>query len=302
MSEDQLLKVAIAAAGTIQSGRYVTVAVYALAVYEWLITFDDEVDLIHLARWNAVKFAFLACRYYPIICWALYLWAFVQDHNLETCRHIVKLLYAFLIPFQLCAQGVMVVRAWAFTGRTRAAFFVLVIAYAILSALELWVFATGVSPVDPSPITNIIGQTGCFRSRGEGFMQTPDKVAVILVSACFVDFLCTSVIAFHCFRLRSLQGPLGKTFVIQSLGAFVIMTAVHITSATISFRNKTFAGGIVAPIPLILSNIVACRLILSIRRRVSPTETTESRELSQLVRNALDLSSTVPSKSDQWAL
>jgi hypothetical protein len=57
----------------------------------------------------------------------------------------------------------------------------------------------------------------------------------------------------HCIRLRSLQGSLGKTFLRQGdyarylsvfhsdadsesgLGAFVLMSAIHITAATIAF-------------------------------------------------------------------
>ncbi|KAF9465766.1 hypothetical protein BDZ94DRAFT_1253102 [Collybia nuda] len=273
-----------------------------LAVYEWLITFGDEVALIHHTRWSSVKFAFLACRYYPIVSWAIFIWAFVHDHKLEYCRHIVKTLYLFMIPFQLSAQAVMIMRAWAFTGRTKTILFVLLVAYAILAAVEFWVFAADVDAVEQSPITNIIGRVGCFRGQGTGHVRTAKRVAVLLVAACSVDFLCTFVIILHCLRLRSLQGPLGKTFVVQGVGTFVIMTAVHVTSATVSFRNTArFAGGIIVPIPLILSNIVACRLMLALRRRASPTETKQNREISRLVRNALELSPTLSSKSDQWA-
>jgi len=99
-----------------------------------------------------------------------------------------------------------------------------------------------------------------------------------------------------------LRGSLAEFYVSQAnsgIGAFILMTFIHITAAALAFGNIVpFGGGLIVPLPLILANIVACRLILSLRQRASPTETEEQAKISRIVRSALDRRST---QADQWA-
>ncbi|RDB26174.1 hypothetical protein Hypma_006930 [Hypsizygus marmoreus] len=235
--------------------------VYVIQLYEWLASYEDEWKLIHLSRWNSMKIAFLSCRYYPLLTWPAFIWAFVGNHELEFCRTVVKPIYVFMIPYHLSAHAVLFIRAWAFTGRKPLVLTILLSAYAAFTAIELWVFAFNVDSMEPSPVANLIEEMGCIRGKQSGPVVTADKVGILLIVAFFVDLMCTLIISVHCLKLRSLQGSLGKTFVIQSLGAFIVMTIIHVTAATISFlHNVRFAGGMIIPIPLVLSNVVACRL------------------------------------------
>lgn len=90
----------------------------------------------------------------------------------------------------------MIMRAWAFVGRTKTVLYIFLAAYVILIALNIWVFAVDVvagdlkvfhsfwfatdndNPVEPSSVTDILGKMGCFRGRGRGPIRTPQRVAV----------------------------------------------------------------------------------------------------------------------------
>lgn len=55
-----------------------------------------------------------------------------------------------------------------------------------------------------------------------------------------------------------------------------------------SYFGQSSLTGITLPLTLVMSDIIACRLILSLRRRVSPTESFELQEQSRFVAEALD--------------
>ncbi|KAF8072073.1 hypothetical protein FPV67DRAFT_917925 [Lyophyllum atratum] len=290
---------AIIAAAHIQSGRYITLAVYAIQVCEWVASFDDEWVLIHRARWSSVKIAYLCCRYYPLLTWPFYIWAFVGNHEAELCSRIVRPLYFFMIPYQLAPQVVMVIRAWAFAGRQAVILAVLASAYVVLTSMEIWVFATDVGSAH-SASKNTSMKFGCVRNAGTGKLNVGQKTGILFMSAFFLDVLCTVIMTMHCIRLRSLQGPLGKTFIRQGFGAFFLMSIIHIMAATAAFAGAvSFGGGLILPLPLILSNIVACRLTLDLRKHVwIGSGTDQLDDLSRVVRNAAGLSGT--SRVDDW--
>ncbi|GLB40560.1 hypothetical protein LshimejAT787_0804310 [Lyophyllum shimeji] len=280
-----------------QIGRYVIISLYVVQVCEWVASLDDELNLIHCAKWTAMKFAYLCCRYYPLLTWLMYIWALAWDHDIELCLRIVKPLYILMVPYQMFAQAVMVTRAWAFTGRQSVVLLILLSAYAVMVGMDVWVFATDVESVMLQPVLRNTGlNSGCVRDSNSGRPPIPFKLGLLFMSAFFLDFLGTIIMISHCIRLRSFQGQLGKIFLKQGLVAFLFMSALHITAATCAFTINRFGSTFIAAVPLILANVVACRLTLSLRKNVAiGTETEQLAELSRVVRNAMADASDSPS-------
>ncbi|KAF8072072.1 hypothetical protein FPV67DRAFT_1667513 [Lyophyllum atratum] len=229
------LEAAELAATKIQLGRYVVISLYVVQLCEWVALWDDEWRLIHCTRWTSMKVVYLCCRYYPLISWIFYIWALVGDHELEICQRVLKPLYLLMIPYQLTAQAVMVTRAWAFTGRQTAVLVLLLSAYAVLLGMEIWVFGTNVE-IGPSSLRDVGLNTGCVRDSSIGKPSSPHRLGILFMSAFTLDFLCIVIMTVHCIRLRSLQGPLGKTFLQQGFRAFFLMSALHIAAATCALR------------------------------------------------------------------
>ncbi|KAK0504075.1 hypothetical protein EDD18DRAFT_485894 [Armillaria luteobubalina] len=80
-------------------------AVYALQVYEWLVCWRDEVELIWSSSWNSMRILFTICRYFPLLFYPFYLWAWIPVHSKELCEKLICPLYGFCSVFQLSAQG-----------------------------------------------------------------------------------------------------------------------------------------------------------------------------------------------------
>ncbi|KAJ6605827.1 hypothetical protein B0H10DRAFT_601946 [Mycena sp. CBHHK59/15] len=282
----------ISALNSIQIVRAGVIAVYCLSIYEWLETLSDEVDLVYPSRWNSVKLAYFLCRYYPLLVWPTVIYAYVENHTAQTCAKLTPAVSYALLPMQSFAQGVMLMRAYAFAGRNVKILFVLCSCYAGLLGVNIWFFCTQVVPL-PDETYEILGGTGCF----------PDYAAsggtlhliVGMAAAILMDLVSLSIIAIYCLRKRSIQGSLGRTFINQGLFAFGVVIAVQSVSLGTYFNPAGYHNGVGLPYILVIPNLIACRLILDLRRKALPTETQILRRNSLLVDNAF-------ASSDLWTI
>ncbi|KAJ8515366.1 hypothetical protein ONZ45_g7200 [Pleurotus djamor] len=272
-------------------GQYSTVAVYAVQVYEWLLNLSEEVELIHQAHWSSMKIAYMICRYVPLLTCPVYLWAWLRDHPPELCAKVVHPLYGFLTCYQLSAQGVMLIRTYAFTGRKLSVLLMLLACYLAVMGTEIWLFSSRF--VFPEELYVAFGTSGCFANDAgaqSGSLFDPHRVAIqsgcVLLGIFLLDVIMTATIIVHCIRIRSTQGALGKAFLAQGLVAFLVMSAVNLPSAVLYLRGDRLYNGLGLPY-LFLSDVMACRLILLLRRKVTPTESDLLDEQSRIVREAL---------------
>ncbi|KAJ6561110.1 hypothetical protein DFH09DRAFT_503168 [Mycena vulgaris] len=224
----------VAAWNSIESTRSGVIAVYCLTIYEWLEGLPREIELIHSSKWNSIKLSYLICRYYALFAWPLVLFAYVGNHTPQTCAKWMYPVNIVLLPMQFFARGVMLMRAYAFTGRNKSA-------------------------------------------------------------SVFMDFVSLSVIVIDCVQRRSMRGSLGRTFLGQGLFAFAVVFIVHFLSLGTYYNPHAFHNGVGLPYILIISNIMACRLILDLRRKAVPTETELLRQHSLLIENAL-------ANNDLWVI
>ncbi|KAF7317838.1 hypothetical protein MKEN_00871700 [Mycena kentingensis (nom. inval.)] len=262
----------------IRASRVGVIAAYCITVYEWLDGLPAEVELIHPSRWSSVKIAYLLCRYYPLLVWAPLLYAYLPDHSAETCHDLTHIVNALLVPLQVSAPGVMLMRAYAFAGRHIPILSLLLVFYLVLIALNIWFLCFDISPV-PDMVYTLLGGTGCFPdySQGQGGM----RLVIALCASTLMDLISLTVIAIYCLRTHSTRGTLGR------LSAFIFISAIHAATLVVYFRTEGAHNGIGLPYALTLSNIVACRLVLDLRRKALPTET-EIRQLhSQIVDHDL---------------
>ncbi|KAH8991758.1 hypothetical protein EDB86DRAFT_2933951 [Lactarius hatsudake] len=72
--------------------------------YDWVISLDQEVALIYPAPWNAVKAAYIFCRYYPMAIAPFHLWGLVGNHEQRVCESYYHVLFACAMPTILSAQ------------------------------------------------------------------------------------------------------------------------------------------------------------------------------------------------------
>lgn len=277
---------------TIQEVRYAIAAMYTLQLYEWFASFDKELSLIHHARWSSIKAAYLLCRYYPLCFWPVFMWAYIGNHGPGMCQHVLRPIHALLAPFQFFSQAVMVMRAYAFSGRDRRVLIPLATCYSGLLAVNIWVFCIHIEAIPPS-FYDLIGGTGCFPNYGDQFMA--EKIGYSMLAATLMDLISLIFVFIQCRKAQNREVSLARYFISQGLSSFGFIAFINATSAVCFFRPNHGGRGVGLPLVLISSNLVACRVILLLRRKASPTHSEISKKNSNIVRNALK-------HSDVWTM
>jgi len=179
--------------------------------------------------------------------------------------------------------AVMLMRAHAFAGRSVRVLILLLTFYATLAGIDVWYFCFNIQPMSDLAY-EVLGNTGCFPdySHNKGM-----QLIITLSTSLVMEFVSLSVIIIYCLRTRSTRGSLGRIFLSQGLGAFAVVLAVHGIALGTYFSTQGYHNGLGLPLILIISNLMACRLILDLRQKAQPTETQILRQHSFLVDKAL---------------
>ncbi|KAF8129669.1 hypothetical protein K438DRAFT_749386 [Mycena galopus ATCC 62051] len=270
---------------TIQIIRHGVFSVYCLALYEWMETLPTEIELIHPSRWNSIKVAYLLCRYYPLLIWPLVIYAYDGNHTAQTCSKLTRIVTSLLLPMQLFAPGVMLMRAHAFAGRNIRILAFLLVFYAALVGIDIWFFCFNVV-VLPDIIYEVLGGTGCYPDYAAD--KGGEHLVIAMSASLVMDMVSLSVIIIYCLRKRSTRGSLGRLFISQGLSSFTVVLLVHGIALGLYFSPQGYYNGFGLPYILVISNLMACRLIVDLRRKALPTETEIWRQNSFIVDQAFE--------------
>ncbi|KAH9054033.1 hypothetical protein EDB83DRAFT_1157078 [Lactarius deliciosus] len=257
-----ILQLLVLGLSAVASGRYCMIAAYSACFYDWVISLDQEVALIYPAPWNAVKAAYLFCRYYPMAIAPFHIWGLVGNHEQSVCESYYHVLSACAMPTLLSAQ---LAPLFFFTKRNAC--------FGISDEPDIKVLAASVlqGKAVPAPIAYHMG--------------------MISVLATFFDCLNMLVVLWHWVQGRDTFGPLGKSFLKQGILVYVVMTALNALSLCSFLSSYLVRNGLAASslFANILPSALACRLVLTLRQKASPTETKLRLEYSHMVDDALEM-------------
>jgi hypothetical protein len=280
----------ITGAFAVQFAQYTAVATYSLQVYEWLICFSDEYLYVHKARWTSIKVAYLICRYFPLLVFPVYLWAWVGNHSTSVCAKVVQPLYILLVFPTMAAQVVLIIRTYAFAGHNKLILVLLSSLWCAMLGAQLWKQITRWTVV--VEWQDLIGDFPCFawdrRTTASGVGVYSRHIHAMFKLYTFLfDSLMMGIVFIHCLRYRAIWGPLAKVFVAQGLIAYVMMSALHLATTIILFNPNSRLYDGICFLPPVLGCVIACRLILMLRRRTDPNTTTQAHEHSKAIKDAI---------------
>jgi len=279
-------------------GRYSITASYVVCFYDWIISLDQEVAFIYPAPWNVVKCAYLFCRYYTLAIAPFHIWGFIGDHDHRICESYYPALYTSTIPTILSAQFILMLRAYAFSGRKKWVLAVLSITFAGLFGVTIWVMSRELSL---SLLFVFVNRTGCFAisdqptlsANGTRLIETRFgyHLSMISILTAFFDCLNMFIMVQRCVQERGTLGPLGQSFLKQGIMVYAVMTALNILTIGTFFSSMVRHDiKTVGPwFAYILPSALSCRLVLMLRRAASPTDTELRIEYSQMINRALEM-------------
>ncbi|EJC98748.1 uncharacterized protein FOMMEDRAFT_170954 [Fomitiporia mediterranea MF3/22] len=148
---------------------YVDTASFVILVYDYLLTFEDELVLIWDSTWSLAKGLFLATRYLPFI-----------DLSITTTRHFKARMSpeeclrnyragGLLIDVGICAaELILVLRTWAIWGQTKKITITLLIWIFVNLTSDLVIVVLYFSSVTFTPLPE--GLSGCLISTGNSLL------------------------------------------------------------------------------------------------------------------------------------
>jgi len=294
------LQLIIAAFRAVTAGRYSITAAHTVLFYDWIISLDKEVAFIYPAPWNAVKIAYLFCRYYPLVVSPFLFWGLIGNHDETVCREYYHALYACVMPTMLSAQFILMLRSYAFSGRERLILLTLTTSFLCLVGYVLWVLSEELSL---TALFLINERSGCFATSNQpiaGLLRVVGayQLGVISVLTAVFDCLNMFIVIRHCVRERSTLGPLGESFLKQGVLVYVIMTSLNALTIGTYFSSHLLFQAQGSWFAYILPSALSCRLVLILRRKASPTETELQDQFSQMVDEALEMVIVEPHPGD----
>ncbi|KAI0756567.1 hypothetical protein C8Q80DRAFT_1264608 [Daedaleopsis nitida] len=261
---------------TLGCGGYVVVdaspsvfpAMYAIAIWDWFFGLQREWRFIWKTSWTPVKVAYLFCRYWVLAVVPYLLYAFCTDHPLDYCERNFRIPVALAIWNQVAAECVLLIRTYAFFNRNIYILVLLVSALAGVVSYQLYV-ATSQMLLLPFIPPNVEGP--CFP------MSKPHSAHLLgfFVAPLLYDTMVTFMTVCKAITIRRRNGGpssrLIQTFLREGVFYYILISIANLVNGIFYLQPRQAISAICIPLSVMLSPILACRLILDLRERGSET-------------------------------
>ncbi|KAJ7204336.1 hypothetical protein GGX14DRAFT_460036 [Mycena pura] len=244
-------------------------AMYAVVIWDWLISLPREWIFVWKTHWTPVKVAYLFCRYWVIAVVPYLLYCFVMDHSLETCQKIYKAPVALALWNQVGSEAVLLIRTYAFFNRNVYVLFFLISALSGVVAYQLYVDTTQMLllpfvklPFDKGP---------CFP------MSKPHSAHLLgfFIAPLLFDTIVTAMTVWKAFRIRRRNGGpnsrLIQTFLREGVFYYLLISIANLINGIFYLQPRQVISAINIPLSVMMAPVLACRLILDLRERGSET-------------------------------
>ncbi|KAJ7293003.1 hypothetical protein C8J57DRAFT_1267847 [Mycena rebaudengoi] len=244
-------------------------AMYAVVIWDWVISLPREWRFVWKTHWTPVKIAYLFCRYWVIAVVPYLLYCFVGEHSLETCQKIYKVPVALALWNQVGSESVLLIRTYAFFNRNVYVLWFLLSAISGVVAYQLYVDTTQMlllpffkPPFDRGP---------CFP------MSKPHSAHLLgfFIAPLLFDTIVTAMTVWKAFTIRRRNGGpnsrLIQTFLREGVFYYLLISVANLINGIFYLQPRQVISAINIPLSVMMGPVLACRLILDLRERGSET-------------------------------
>ncbi|KAJ7610802.1 hypothetical protein FB45DRAFT_941665 [Roridomyces roridus] len=244
-------------------------AMYAVVIWDWLISLPREWRFVWKTHWTPVKVAYLFCRYWVIVVVPYLLYCFVVNHPLETCQKIYKIPVALALWNQVGSESVLLIRTYAFFNRNVYVLWFLLSAMAGVVAYQIYV-DTSQMLLLPAPFI-LTGNGPCFP------MSKPHSAHLLgfFIAPLLFDTVVTFMTVIKAFTIRRRNGGpnsrLVQTFLREGVFYYILISIANLINGIFYLQPRQVISAINIPLSVMMAPLLACRLILDLRERGSET-------------------------------
>ncbi|KAF8835182.1 hypothetical protein BDN67DRAFT_1072519 [Paxillus ammoniavirescens] len=140
--------------------NYGAVSILVIWLYEYAITFDDEITFLRNSKWSIVKILYLVCRYlmFPFVITSTF-HSLQQKLAMKECRSYFQFsLFAGAIII-VCAELMFLVRTYALWCRSRTALTIIIVNFTVFlipTTVILALFDSAITVIPVSGITSCV--------------------------------------------------------------------------------------------------------------------------------------------------
>ncbi|KAL4261440.1 DUF6533 domain-containing protein [Pleurotus pulmonarius] len=271
--------------GRFQIVTYLHLSCNSLLVYDYLLTFADEVRYVYGAPWNFGKILFYFTRYPVFVDTALTLHHQVgYSLSVQECITLFKITGWMIIIGIVIAEVIMTLRVWALWGRTRNfAIFLSILSVATVAGggVAFFKFHSSQSFIAMDDINPAI--PGCFPDDGNNVVFVSFTV---LMGYETIIFILTLIKAIQHFRHGS--NSFVTTFFQDGIVYFAALLIVSFANVIILLTEPNEYANMLTSIQRALHSILSARILLRLRQesertRNVPDAPTEIGPVGQLV-------------------
>ncbi|KAI0673572.1 hypothetical protein C8Q78DRAFT_967987 [Trametes maxima] len=241
---------------------------HAIVVWDWFFGLQREWRFIWKTSWTPVKVAYLLCRYWVLAVVPYLLWAFCVNHPIETCERIFKIPVSLAMWNQVAAECILLIRTYAFFNRNIYILVFLVSALAGVVAYQLYVATSQMLLLPFLPGTT---SGPCFP------MSKPHSAHLLgfFIAPLLYDTLVTFMTIGKAVSIRRRSGGpssrLIQTFLREGVFYYILISFANLVNGIFYLQPRQAISAICIPLSVMLSPVLACRLILDLRERGSET-------------------------------
>lgn len=239
--------------------RVVSVAFFALYVYEWLITLDEEIRYFWTGPWTASRALFLLNRYIPPLIMILSLVCFFVSYPTpQFCRPAIQISFIANISALGIIQAMLVLRVWYLFSNSWTIRSGMILAFMSSFFLSLYFAILAARDLQLLPIPhNVSVATGCQAARPKQFwrMFFPSLVLHTLL------YILTAVKALQKRRILK-NAPVLKRL-LRDGGFFYFVVFVSVGFSAIGSFLTQYP---LINIPVVFSNYLICVTSIAMSR------------------------------------
>ncbi|KZW00430.1 hypothetical protein EXIGLDRAFT_667485 [Exidia glandulosa HHB12029] len=240
---------------------------YAVVVWDWLISLNLEYRLIWKKQWTPVKCIYLFCRYWPILFVPYTLWVYTTNHPEDTCKKVFQSVPLLMTFNMISAELVLLIRTYAFLGRKT---WMLAGLLALLAGVLGYQLYVPIAEMELLPL----GPPGTLGPCFPVAKPHSAQVTGFFIAPLLFDGFVTALTVWKAFsmRYRFNKGsrestPLVTTFVNEGLFTFLLISLANLINGAFYLQPVAVLQALNIPLSIMFPNILASRLILALRNR-----------------------------------
>ncbi|KAG2366403.1 hypothetical protein BDR07DRAFT_1373674 [Suillus spraguei] len=221
-----------------QTSKFANISAFALLIFDFWITFQDEINWIWFKPWDIIRVIFVISRYLPFIGAGLTVYDALSVNvpparsQAENIIHIISI---------VAAEGLLVIRTWAFWQRSKR--------------MLIGLLTYGIMTIIAATSINVLRNLRLTAGRTVGHLTHKQNLAVILALTVYKKF--SDYRKFESSMVTALYG--GSLFYMSCIIAITVTNVIIDAVSPVGYVNMFDT------LQVVIHSILASRIMFHIR-------------------------------------